>query len=70
MSNEMKTSTQNQLDDLTYTIGESLREAWMKGYGEALRQITEAITERTQHAADTHLAGLNIALAIIKEESL
>jgi hypothetical protein len=63
-------TTNQQLDDLTYTMGEALREAWMKGYGEALRQITEAITERKSHSADIHQEGLNIALAIIKQESL
>ena len=63
-------TTQNQLDDLTFTMGEALREAWLKGYGEALRQIREAIQDRVTTSADSHKAGLEIALAIIKEESL
>ena len=62
-------TTQQQLDDLTYTIGENLREAWLKGYAEALRKAQEILLDRTSYASEQHKQGLEIALALIKEES-
>ena len=60
---------QNQIDGLTYVVGENLKDAWMKGYGEALRQISEAIKDRMSYSSESSQQGLLIALAIIKDES-
>ena len=68
------TTTQQQLDDLTYTIGESLREAWLSGYnsaaGDSARQIIEALEKRNEYASEQVKAGLEAAIAIIKELGL
>jgi hypothetical protein len=63
-------TTSQQLDDLTFTMGEALREAWMKGYAEAIRQITEQIKDRMTYSSESSQQGLLIALAIIKDEAL
>ena len=63
-------TTSQQLDDLTFTMGEALREAWLKGYAEAIRQITEQIKDRMTYSSESSQQGLLIALAIIKDEAL
>jgi hypothetical protein len=68
------TTTQQQLDDLTYTIGESLREAWLSGYnsagGDVSRQIVEELEKRKDYAGEHTKLGLDVAIAIIKEMEL
>jgi len=68
------TTTQQQLNDLTYTIGESLREAWLSGYnsaaGDTSRQIIEALEKRKEYASEQIEPGLEAAIAIIKELGL
>lgn len=65
------TTTQQQLDDLTYTMGEALREAWLSGYnasaGDTSRQIIEALNERKDYAGEHTKLGLEVAIAIIEE---
>jgi hypothetical protein len=65
-------TTQEQLDDLTATIGEALRETWLKGYttgaGEVLGNAIAELEIRAANAGNegTNM-GLNIAIAILKE---
>lgn len=68
------TTTQQQLDDLTFTIGESLREAWLSGYnaasGDNTRHIIEALEKRKEYAGKQTTLGLEVAIAIIQELEL
>jgi len=66
-------TTQDQLDDLTTTIGEALRETWLKGYTTAASEVlANAIAEIEKRASHTGNEGtnmgLNIAIAILKEQ--
>jgi hypothetical protein len=66
-------TTQDQLDDLTTTIGEALRETWLKGYTTAASEVLgNAITDLEQRIKNTGnegtINGLEIAIAMLKEQ--
>jgi len=66
-------TTQDQLDDLTTTIGEALRETWLKGYTTAASEVlANAIADLEQRAKsagnESVVTGLEIAIAILKEQ--
>ena len=66
-------TTQDQLDDLTTTIGEALRETWLKGYTTAASEVlANAIAELDTRAKNSGnegvVTGLEIAIAILKEQ--
>lgn len=66
-------TTQEQLDDLTTTIGEALRETWLKGYTTAASEVLgQAIADLDQRAKSAGnegvVTGLEIAIAILKEQ--
>ena len=73
-NNNKVITTQQQLDDLTYTMGEALREAWLSGYnsaaGDTARQIIEELEKRKDYAGEHTKLGLDVAIAIIKEMEL
>ena len=71
----IQTNTQDKLDDLTLTIGDSLRETWLHGYNTASSEIlTTAISELEQRLEGWEqnegdpgaMAGLSIGIAILK----
>jgi len=61
-------TTQEQLDNLTASVGNALREAWQSGYDiaqkEILAEAIHAIQIRQQTSANPH--ALDTAIAVIK----
>ena len=68
-------NTQDQLDDLTTTIGDALRKTWLKGYttasaeilGQAIGEIEQRATGLEDNSGNADIIqGLSIAAAIVK----